>query len=999
MYTTDLVGNSVDGLNLAMSKRAINIRYDFRIVDENGTSWGISPGAVTTRSRSNNLSDSSWQLTMTFVKSRLPSGLTIQQYHTIEIDRFNGGLWPYFRGVIQSVRQSIQREGGSIVETIEVTAEGVLSKLRGIYVPNYKYSIKPNLIGSAGNRWMIGICRTVTQVHTSALNNGSSLQLRSGGMIYIRDQDPVSIVGDDLHESTTSSNFIQISPNADFSGNYVAGTHYKIQFQTGLSAPYTAIVPYVIKWINATASASTIYIRFRVIDRFVFPRVETDPATSSQREDYFFCNRREYNDLMFSTVASVGGAGNVELTPVDTGMYIQGIHDSTDGMAGTVTINNREFLTITWPDGEEATRRINSINRTTGVMTLNASPTKPTGGALADSTCSIRVSTLDYYPAWDDRFYYSFRHNTTSSDFYYPEVFEILPNVGQAIPRRGIYAGINGLADSNVTHWRTGWSVRPRHALAAASANAGIQVISSSTTSPFDISSSFNTNRIEEAIKAIICDSYYGFGLFDKSNVITEQSGILTKNFSVGGKYLDEIIKDISSQSFPANMFIKDKTNGQVSIKRYSQLSSGPQYLIPGIASVTVEDPSEKITSVTVISGTDEEKNISPITLAGGGFSDSYKIFNGNPDDYAYCIQTGAPNLFFQINPSTPSSIFPFIKEIKVSGTGLLYVGIFYGTVAEIGNTNNVPTNTFGIEQCSNIRLNGSSPITIDGEKINKYLVNGKTCVLVFFLYGTPAYIQPSGQILSNYYLINEIDIISKNEYGHTASMTDNTSLASSSVINLGGFGTSWRVTDQSRAVSFRYAPTSWIKRNASNYGGRIEDVYVISPGTLASGSTSIVSSTPSGGFEGTFVSRIRSNGGGIGSVEIATPVITGDYPPVDKNRGYGFTTYPTFTITPSSGSPSVTADIIQHRSKVLRMDNISQLECRKYAESYMDEYLRTQTTYTVQAPLLDYAEPGDTVLVQLPDGSQKTLLLWGISDSGSALDNTATYTLRDYSL
>ena len=80
-------------------------------------------------------------------------------------------------------------------------------------------------------------------------------------------------------------------------------------------------------------------------------------------------------------------------------------------------------------------------------------------------------------------------------------------------------------------------------------------------------------------------------------------------------------------------------------------------------------------------------------------------------------------------------------------------------------------------------------------------------------------------------------------------------------------------------------------------------------------------------------------------------------------------------------------------------MDNISQLECRKYAESYMDEYLRTQTTYTIQAPLLDYAEPGDTVLVQLPDGSQKTLLLWGISDSGSALDNMATYTLRDYSL
>lgn len=1016
MYTTDLVGNSVDGLNLAMSKRAINIRYDFRIVDENGTSWGISPGAVTTRSRSNNLSDSSWQLTMTFVKSRLPAGLTIQQYHTIEIDRFNGGLWPYFRGVIQSVRQNIQREGGSIVETIEVTAEGVLSKLRGIYVPNYKYKPFPTIIGTAGNRYLIGIGRTVVQVRTGALATNDKLQLQSSGMIYLRDQDPVGVVGDTEYETTSSANFLQIASDANFTSLYTPGTHYKVKWQTGATFPVTYDVPYTIVWTNATSSASTIYIRFRVIDRFVFPRVETDPATGNQREDYFLCNRREYNDLMFSTVASVGGAGNVELTPADTGMYIQGIHDSTDGMAGTVTINNREFLTITWPDGEETTRRINSINRTTGVMTLNAAPTKPTGGSLADSTCSIRVSTLDYYPAWDDYATYFFWHNnrtvvvggSTYSDIYFPEVFDIKPSIGQAFPRRGIYAIIADPSPSakDIPHWRTDWSIRPKNIYNGNSTQWGIPVIQSSTQSYIDASNLFYVNRIEDCIKGIVSKGRYGFGLFDQSLITTENSGILTKSFSLGGKYLDELVQDIASQSFPANMFIKDRTNGQIVIKRYNQLSSGPQYLIPGVASVTVEDPAEKITSVTVISKIEDDKNITRSVIAGGTFLDQHKMFNGNFEDYSYWPTTGSTFAsayqLFEIPPVTPSSIFPFIKEIRVSGFGELSLSIWYGKSSEIDLTKTLSTNyqnLVEVEGAQNIVLSRSSPYVIDGDLINKYLLNGKTCTLFFSMGGwTTTITNPRGGGSISAYLLTEVDIIVNNEYGHTASMTDNTSLASSASLNSAGFGSSWRIADSSKAVSFRYAPTSWIKRNSSNYAGRIEDIYVISPGTGNSGSTSIVSNTPSGGASGQFVSSYPRSNGGIKTVEVSAS-LGNFYYPIDSNRGYGFTTYPTFTITPSTGSPSVTADIIQHRSKVLRMDNISQLECRKYAESYMDEYLRSQTTYTVQAPLLDYAEPGDTVLVQLPDGSQKTLLLWGISDSGSALDNTAMYTLRDYSL
>jgi hypothetical protein len=894
-----------------------------------------------------------------------------------------------------------------------VTAEGVLSKLRGIYVPNYDYQSASTQVGNATDRFMIGIARTVVQVNTTALTNGSSLQLKSGGMIYLRDQDPSGLFGDTDHETTSSIYFIQISPNADFSSPYTAGTHYKIQFQSG-SNP---LVPYVIKWINATASASTIYIRYRVIDRFVYPKIESDPVSAAKRQDFFYCNRREYNDLMYSSVSSASGS---TLTPSDTAMYIQGIHDSTEGISGSpgTDVSNYEYITITWPDASEKTLRISSINRSTGVITFAgvgavSQPTHPTLGTYADSTCSIRVSTTDYYTTFHNKFYYFMGHNASPNDYYYPEVFDILPSVGQVVPKRGINALISPSTVTDIRHWRTGWSTRPWHVYNGALINPqeGLQVLTSLSQNNIKLSTPFYANRIEEAIKAIICDGYYGYGVFRNSLVTTENSGILTKPFSSGGKYLDEIIKDIASQSFPANMFIKDKANGEVLIKRYSQKTSY-DYMIPGVASVTVEDPAEKITSVTIISKSEEDKDITPSCFAGGGFNDATKMFDGNTTTYAYSIRSGtgvnagSSLAIFQLNPPNTNYVFPFLKEISIYGYGTLFVGIFYGRPDQLNETGYsiyptalIPNGVVAVEGYSNIILSQNSPATIPGDALNKYIVNGKTCVLVLRLRGNSLNTTING-VLGDYYLLNEVNILVNNEYAHTASMSDNSSLASNSNLNSSGFGTSWSVKDPSRAVSFRYAPTSWVKRNASNYGGRIEDIYVLSPGTLNSGSTSIASSTPSLGENAAFISS-RSPTGGIYRPEIAVDQSgSGIYfNSTSRYRGYGFTTYPIFTITPSSGSPSVTADIIQHRSKVLRMDNISQLECRKYAESYMDEYLRTQTTYTVQAPLLDYAEPGDTVLVQLPDGSQKTLLLWGISDSGSALDNTATYTLRDYSL
>jgi hypothetical protein len=85
-------------------------------------------------------------------------------------------------------------------------------------------------------------------------------------------------------------------------------------------------------------------------------------------------------------------------------------------------------------------------------------------------------------------------------------------------------------------------------------------------------------------------------------------------------------------------------------------------------------------------------------------------------------------------------------------------------------------------------------------------------------------------------------------------------------------------------------------------------------------------------------------------------------------------------------------------RLQVIEMEQITATECRRYAETFMDEYLRLGRTYQVQAVLDPRIDLGDTVTIQLDDGQTLDLFVWSISDGGAASDLTASYTLIDYS-
>lgn len=85
------------------------------------------------------------------------------------------------------------------------------------------------------------------------------------------------------------------------------------------------------------------------------------------------------------------------------------------------------------------------------------------------------------------------------------------------------------------------------------------------------------------------------------------------------------------------------------------------------------------------------------------------------------------------------------------------------------------------------------------------------------------------------------------------------------------------------------------------------------------------------------------------------------------------------------------------YRHVYINQTRISTNDCREIAERYLDELTRQAQTFDVKAMLDPRVEIGDTVAVQLPDGTVKDLMVWAISDSGGLEDQTMTVKMVDY--
>ena len=1050
---------AVDGLNRALATRQISLRYDFRIVDELGAVFSLSNGAVMNRSRSFDLDGGTWKLSLTVLKSRVPAGLTLSQYQQIQVDRgVGGGLWAYFRGVIQSIRESTTRRGGSIVEVLELDCEGVLSKLRGNYTP--RLVINPGLLIRIHP--LIGIARTIQYKYDAGSVTATEVWPLTGeSHMYLRETG-----GSSAHD-TAMATALQVASDANFTTLYS---------NVGGSADYhvhTNKWPYEIHWQNALSG--DFYVRYRVVDRWVLPSVLptnkatgvatqtislpagfylcrftsttagltltlsggavsgphvtgivvafrlaatanvtftftagtvttfqviniTDPA-SGAREPYFLCDRRDWQNLLRTTIGSVN-VGSRFITPTDAASYITGVSNlgGTEPGLPASGWSNKEYLTVTFSDGAERTVEITAISRTTGQMTVDVFPTHPTLGTNAAAGDRIRVSTLEAVQAFGGRRPAALGElvsGAASITGLRPQCAGIYYQIGQALPFTG-----HKSSASDDFYWLTTSVVIPNRDPQDYdgwdTSETGIQTIEagSGTLNGFTV-----TNNLESWIQVATSKQFVD-GPYDyTTDWVIDNTGVVTKQRTAAAVYMDEMIKEWMSASFPPNVLIRDRVDGKIRLGPVTQ-AAVPQYVLPGVASVEVVDNADRITSMTVIAVDDQDDPADIAALTFGGvsrvgntltWSNPDRAFDGRSDTMATPVNIGGDvesflnTMWFTIPPMNPLEAYPTIESIKIAGKGLIVCILYHESQKP------VPI----LEQ--NILTGGSvwrmlpSADWIPLQADQPFVIQGKDLERLISPYNYSHIAISVRQIVDNTIAntgITSIEIMQRSVNSHTATMTDNTALASNATVNAAGFGTVWAQPDANKSMSFRYAPLAWMKRNSATYGQFTQQIIVTNRGAgyLVEPSISISDGTNTD----------------TGSAEIFGGRVVRTFISGSVNRQFSGNPFPTvsFTAAPGGGTTATgQVHIARGRTKIIKLGNMPQAECRTYAENYMDEYLRSHLVYTVQAPLLDYAEPGDTVLVQLPDGSQKSLLLWGITDSGGPGDNMATYTLRDYSL
>jgi hypothetical protein len=1052
----ELTGLSVDGLNRALASRQISIRYDFRLLDELGAAWSLNGGAVLSRSRSFDLDKGTWTLNLTLLKARIPAGLTVSQYQQVQVDRgIGGGLWAYFRGVIQEVKESVTRRGGSIVEVLEVSCEGVLSKLRGNYVP--RRFISPGLITRFHP--LIGIARTIQYKHPATSVTASTVwQLSGESHMYLRE------TGGSAAHDTSIATAVQVASDANFATLYTSG---------GGSADYHTVTnefPYEIHWKKAIPASGTanFYVRYRVVDRWIVPKIRptnlatgvstqtislpagfylasmTAPSVSSTmtlsggptgtyyttqvaafnltattsvtftmsgtittfevinargREPYFLCNRRDPQNLLPTTIAAVN-VGSRFITPTDAASYITGVSDlgGTEPGLPASGWSNKEYLTVTFSDGNERTVEITAINRTTGQMTVDVFPTNPVGGANAGAGDRIRVSTLEAVQAFGGRkpaVVGELTSAATSINGLRPQCAGAYYQIGQVIPFTG-----HRTSSSTDQYW-----LSTSHLLlnrdtrdydAWNNNDIGVYTVEAKNDT---LNGEAVNNNVETWI-AIATSKQFVDGPFDYVNDwIIDNTGIVSKERTASSIYMDELVKEWMASSFPPNVLLRDRVDGKIKIGPVAQ-AAAPSYVLPGVAQVKVEDRAERITNMTVISvnDTDDPTDIASIAFGGvtavGGvktWANPERAFDGddttksNPVDFGGTTESFLNTMWFTIPPSNPVEVYPIIERITIAGQGLI-IGVFASSGTEPLQTLTQSDLVYSwtlLPSADWIALQNNQPFTIEKKDLERMIRPDRYSHIAISV----RQVTDTTTSMSTYSNagISKIEILQRDTNAHTATMTDNSNLASNATLNAAGFGTTWAQPDGNLNMSFRYAPTAWMKRNSATYGQVTNQIVVTGRG---SGYTS----RPT-------VSLSDGTNTDTATAEVVGGRVTRIFTSGSVNRG--FTSIPTVSF--SGGSPTTAATAQAHiargRTKIIRLGNMPQAECRTYAENYMDEYLRSHLVYTVEAPLLDYAEPGDTVLVQLPDGSQKVLLLWGITDSGGPGDNMATYTLRDYSL
>ncbi|MBM3269203.1 MAG: hypothetical protein FJZ01_16300 [Candidatus Sericytochromatia bacterium] len=1014
-----LGGGAIDA---SFAKGVIDVQWSVRLVDTGGdwtsssawTFYEIPGTAILGRTRDAMLDGGPWHLTLSILAAAMPLTAIPRGYFRIEVDRVIGGqAWPYFTGVVDAVTAGWAQQEGAIVKAYEIEAWGVSQRIKGFWVNAIRVLPKQ---GTAALYKMLGVCR---EVHGSFPAAGPS-----------RHQDlPEAFVTYDL------TSWLTLSPNADYSSPYTMGPNNDFTVDT-------SVIPARIKWTGLGPGTGTpVHYRYWKVEYFGIRRYQTSPP------QFFMCPYgRDPRDVYRTEVKEYSGSGPVTITPADptpfdSGRELLDPDDTTPIFGGLV---QEEYLAVI-PQASPFTEVVREISSTNGngVITL-ASAISP--APVAGDT--IRLVTTEIYPAWEEYGKRAFTDPNNQSDheaqigfwrdsgatinegatfglsdttltvsdgtkFTVGDILliesEMLLVDGKTSNNLTVVRGINGTVAADhadnlsiyVEYERGLFEPHPDAGFAICTGkhftpSDSIYVTASPVLGP-ESGTSADENRVEELLKIILAVDYKGtdgIGLFANEDVLTYASqgathgptGAYIKNVLRYQLDLSDWVREFKETAMPPNCYIRDEREGKLSIRPYSMASAPDLRILRPVSIQQAADP-EPATAVVVASVQEL-----PINMARNWFERATGMDSG-----VQFVLDGSKEYF--------------CRQARDSGT-------------RMNQGQQFSSSSTSLTVLDGSKFLQGQTIAIDTERLAITAIAGNVLTVTRGVDGTVATAHPDGQAIyivdardrgvfnfnipkANPYqafpFIDSLQVYgTKDTYITVAIEQDGTTffIPEATYLRLGGTESATKIPGESinRAAS-SYAGAEW-KLQIQVYA----DNMAAKPGRA----------------------------GGISEIEIWTRTINahraeltddqqllpGAYRPLDASSQFGSIFVQTnpgssdagpgnnvsYLWAPSSYLKRVcpkwaaTASTIRHRFKILRLPGISLHDCRSLAEEYLLEETYKATPFEVTAPLDDRIEIGDTVSLDMPDGTNRVLFVEGISDGGGPDEHLATYTLTDRS-
>jgi hypothetical protein len=553
-----------------------------------------------------------------------------------------------------------------------------------------------------------------------------------------------------------STGQVQIYTDDTLTTAYVEGSDYDL----------TPGPPHLIQW--TTDPSIDRVVRYDTVERFVILN-----NTYSGGSFLTLPEGRDYDDLFHTYVL------DFTTTTIHTPFTMEVVDAirvaDPAGYDGTLNIAADDYVTITGQDGVDRQCMIGVAGLTdpdgwVPLVTTFGFHTNPSEVAVGDA---VRLPTTEAIAAWDDDRVYQFWNGSggSSDQEWNRTLLTPHPSLGLAIPTPHVWSTTDQVWIDSLFPGGVGY-----------------------------IREDVDANRIEEALKTILTTET---GLFDPSEVITEPTGVYVKNRTWSGVDLSDVLAEAKDQAMSPSTFIHDTPDGKITIKPYRQKLE-PDWELRGIQSIEETEVPEPITAVTVIAEAQE-----PVNLAGEWL---YMVDDAdNPQYLTDTIKGGSVattasagqdgfGVVFKIPTPEPSTIHPLIDSIRITGTGV--VTAFFSPTLDAGPIYAIPGCNFAPIE--------SGTLEITAEQIARVVTADAGFLFIWISRITSGNLESSTVVTAA--TCSEIEILTKKAGYWRAALTDDTNLAPANN-GADAFGTIWRQPDSTKRQSYRYAPTSYLKR------------------------------------------------------------------------------------------------------------------------------------------------------------------------------------------